>query len=89
MIVWYIDFFNIAQNFGKPPWCFYDLTGSLCLLNKAVTMFENDECFKVVEQARDKEGLFESCIVELERKIITGHFFSYTCHVDFTSWSEL
>ncbi|XP_062098963.1 pre-mRNA-processing protein 40A [Humulus lupulus] len=36
--------------------------------SKAVTMFENDERFKAVERARDKEDLFESYIVELERK---------------------
>ncbi|KAM6543363.1 hypothetical protein CsatB_007810 [Cannabis sativa] len=36
--------------------------------SKAVTMFENDERFKAVDRARDKEDLFESYIVELERK---------------------
>ncbi|XP_050363071.1 pre-mRNA-processing protein 40A isoform X2 [Argentina anserina] len=36
--------------------------------SKAVTMFENDERFKAVERARDREDLYESYIVELERK---------------------
>ncbi|EXC51391.1 Pre-mRNA-processing factor 40-A-like protein [Morus notabilis] len=36
--------------------------------SKAVSMFENDERFKAVERARDREDLFESYIVELERK---------------------
>ncbi|CAB4316777.1 unnamed protein product [Prunus armeniaca] len=31
-------------------------------------MFENDERFKAVERARDQEDLYESYIVELERK---------------------
>ncbi|CAB4266162.1 unnamed protein product [Prunus armeniaca] len=36
--------------------------------SKAVSMFENDERFKAVERARDREDLYESYIVELERK---------------------
>lgn len=36
--------------------------------SKAVSMFENDERFKAVERSRDREDLFESYIVELERK---------------------
>ncbi|KAF3447471.1 hypothetical protein FNV43_RR12657 [Rhamnella rubrinervis] len=36
--------------------------------SKAATMFENDERFKAVERPRDREDLFESYIVELERK---------------------
>lgn len=36
--------------------------------SKAVTMFENDERFKAVERAREREDLFESYMVELERK---------------------
>ncbi|KAI9118530.1 hypothetical protein K1719_010862 [Acacia pycnantha] len=36
--------------------------------SKAVTMFENDERFKAVERARDREDLYESYMVELERK---------------------
>ncbi|CAB4286420.1 unnamed protein product [Prunus armeniaca] len=36
--------------------------------SKAVSMFENDERFKAVERARDQEDLYESYIVELERK---------------------
>ena len=43
------------------------------LISKAVTLFENDERFKAVERARDKEDLFESYIVELERKVIVYH----------------
>ena len=37
--------------------------------SKAVSMFENDERFKAVERSRDREDLFESYIVELERKV--------------------
>ncbi|KAM1527173.1 hypothetical protein ACFXTI_016372 [Malus domestica] len=36
--------------------------------SKAVSMFENDERFKAVERGRDREDLYESYIVELERK---------------------
>lgn len=41
----------------------------LFAISKAVTMFENDERFKAVERARDREDLFENYIVELERKV--------------------
>lgn len=37
-------------------------------------MFENDERYKAVERARDREDLFESYIVELERKVTIGCF---------------
>uniref|UniRef100_A0A2P2MEM0 Pre-mRNA-processing protein 40A isoform X3 n=1 Tax=Rhizophora mucronata TaxID=61149 RepID=A0A2P2MEM0_RHIMU len=36
--------------------------------SKAVSLFENDERFKAVERARDREDLFDNYIVELERK---------------------
>ncbi|XVE70224.1 hypothetical protein DITRI_Ditri10aG0055700 [Diplodiscus trichospermus] len=36
--------------------------------SKAQSLFENDERFKAVERARDREDLFENYIVELERK---------------------
>ncbi|XP_022941011.1 pre-mRNA-processing protein 40A-like [Cucurbita moschata] len=36
--------------------------------SKAVSMFENDERFKAVERSRYREDLFETCIVELEKK---------------------
>ncbi|CAN6682305.1 unnamed protein product [Malus baccata var. baccata] len=36
--------------------------------SKAVSMFENDERFKAVERGRDREDLYESYVVELERK---------------------
>lgn len=32
-------------------------------------MFENDERFKAVERARDREDLFDNYMVELERKV--------------------
>jgi len=32
-------------------------------------MFENDERFNAVERPRDREDLFESYMVELERKV--------------------
>jgi pre-mRNA-processing factor 40 len=34
-------------------------------------MLENDERFNAVERVRDREDLFESYMVELERKVIT------------------
>ena len=46
----------------------------LSLISKAATMFENDERFKAVERTRDKEDLFESYIVELERKVTISTF---------------
>ncbi|KAJ1384756.1 FF domain [Sesbania bispinosa] len=36
--------------------------------SKAISMFENDERFNAVERLRDREDLFESYMVELERK---------------------
>ncbi|OVA01174.1 WW domain [Macleaya cordata] len=36
--------------------------------SKAVTMFEDDERFKAVERARDREDLFENYLVELQKK---------------------
>lgn len=44
-----------------------ELTSSI-KWSKAVTMFENDERFKAVERNRDREDIFESFIVDLERK---------------------
>lgn len=42
---------------------------SSTLISKAASMFENDERFKAIERARDREDLFESYMVELERKV--------------------
>lgn len=42
--------------------------------SKAISMFENDERFKAVERGRDREDLFESYIVELERKVMMFSF---------------
>lgn len=39
-------------------------------------MFENDERYNAVERPRDREDLFESYMVELERKVRMLHFFS-------------
>ncbi|XP_042506427.1 pre-mRNA-processing protein 40A-like isoform X2 [Macadamia integrifolia] len=36
--------------------------------SKAISMFEDDERFKAVERARDREDLFENYLVELEKK---------------------
>ncbi|MED6197708.1 hypothetical protein PIB30_059195 [Stylosanthes scabra] len=36
--------------------------------SKAISMFENDERFNAVDKMRDREDLFESYMVELERK---------------------
>ncbi|KAJ8762609.1 hypothetical protein K2173_008048 [Erythroxylum novogranatense] len=44
-----------------------ELTSSM-KWSKAVSLFENDERFKAVEKARDREDLFDSYVVELERK---------------------
>ncbi|PKI72468.1 hypothetical protein CRG98_007135 [Punica granatum] len=44
-----------------------ELTSSI-KWSKAVSMFENDERFKAVEKNRDREDLFDSFMVDLERK---------------------
>ncbi|XVE95059.1 hypothetical protein REPUB_Repub02eG0063900 [Reevesia pubescens] len=44
-----------------------ELTSSM-RWSKAQSLFENDEQFKAVERARDREDLFENYIVDLERK---------------------
>ncbi|KAK7291040.1 hypothetical protein RIF29_05900 [Crotalaria pallida] len=44
-----------------------ELTSSI-RWSKATSMFESDERFKAVERPRDREDLFESYMVELERK---------------------
>ena len=44
------------------------------VISKAITMFENDERFNAVEKSRDREDLFESYMVELERKVIIRYF---------------
>ncbi|OIW15561.1 hypothetical protein TanjilG_01084 [Lupinus angustifolius] len=44
-----------------------ELTSSI-RWSKAISMFENDERFNAVEKQRDREDLFESYMVELERK---------------------
>lgn len=60
--------------------------GCICVISKAVTMFENDERFKAVERARDREDLYESYIVELERKVIIFTFiFHFRLVVDIIS----
>lgn len=37
-------------------------------------MLENDERFNAVERVRDREDLFESYMVELERKVILFYY---------------
>ncbi|KAK4801889.1 hypothetical protein SAY86_000092 [Trapa natans] len=44
-----------------------ELTSSI-KWSKAVTIFENDERFKIVDRNRDREDIFEGFIVDLERK---------------------
>ncbi|KAL2317863.1 hypothetical protein Fmac_031739 [Flemingia macrophylla] len=44
-----------------------ELTSSM-RWSKAMSMFENDDRFNAVERPRDREDLFESYMVELERK---------------------
>ncbi|XP_027332843.1 pre-mRNA-processing protein 40A isoform X2 [Abrus precatorius] len=44
-----------------------ELTSSM-RWSKAISLFENDERFNAVERPRDREDLFESYMVELERK---------------------
>ncbi|PHT69489.1 hypothetical protein T459_28976 [Capsicum annuum] len=36
---------------------------------EAISIFEHDECFKVVERAKDREDLFEDYVEELEKKV--------------------
>ncbi|RZL15316.1 MAG: hypothetical protein EOO89_13620 [Pedobacter sp.] len=55
----------------------------MCLNSKAVTIFENDERFTAVERNRDREDLFESYIVELERKVMV-HQLCYLALADGT-----
>jgi pre-mRNA-processing factor 40 len=40
-----------------------------CYFSKAISLFENDERYKALERARDREDLFDSYIVDLERKV--------------------
>lgn len=40
-----------------------------CYFSKATSLFENDERYKALERPRDREDLFDSYIVELERKV--------------------
>lgn len=44
-----------------------DLTSTI-KWSKAVTMFENDERFSAVDRSRDREDLFETYLVELQKK---------------------
>lgn len=44
-----------------------ELTSSM-RWSKAQSLFENDERFKAVERARDREDIFENYVVDLERK---------------------
>lgn len=37
--------------------------------SKAITIFEEDERFKAVERAKDRENLFEDYLVELGNKV--------------------
>lgn len=57
----------------------------MCLNSKAVTIFENDERFTAVERNRDREDLFESYIVELERKVMV-HQLCHLALADGTFW---
>ncbi|WOK94974.1 pre-mRNA-processing protein 40A-like isoform X1 [Canna indica] len=41
---------------------------SMTRWSKAITMFENDERFSAVERPREREDLFESYLVELQKK---------------------
>ncbi|PHU09957.1 hypothetical protein BC332_21817 [Capsicum chinense] len=51
----------------------YGALKSLCerkqAFNEAISIFEHDECFKAVEQAKDHEDLFEDYVEELEKKV--------------------
>ncbi|PHT74951.1 hypothetical protein T459_22228 [Capsicum annuum] len=51
----------------------YGALKSLCerkqAFNEAISIFEHDECFKAVEQAKDREDLFEDYVEELEKKV--------------------
>ncbi|KAF3645854.1 putative pre-mRNA-processing protein 40A-like isoform X2 [Capsicum annuum] len=39
------------------------------IMLEAISIFEHDECFKAVEQAKDREDLFEDYVEELEKKV--------------------
>jgi len=39
------------------------------LSSKAVTLFENDARFHVVERGRERDELFESYLIELDKKV--------------------
>lgn len=38
--------------------------------SKAVTMFEDDERFKAVEKEADREDLFRTYLVDLQKKVM-------------------
>ena len=48
----------------------------LSLSSKAISIFEDDERFKAVERAKDREDLFENYKEELEKKVHSN------CHCD-------
>lgn len=41
------------------------------LCSKAITMFEDDERFSAVERPREREDLFESYLMELQKKVLS------------------
>lgn len=51
------------------------LYGYNFVYSKAITIFEEDERFKGVERAKDRENLYEDYLVELGNKV--GIFNSY------------
>lgn len=60
------------------PNIFYALTASFGVISKAVDMFQDDERFKAVERARDREDLFDNFMVELQKKVKVIYFcYSY------------
>ena len=55
------------------------LTKPFCVISKAVDMFQDDDRFKAVERARDREDLFDNFMVELQKKVKFFFYFSNSC----------
>lgn len=54
--------------------CYVCVNINFFFISKVLSLFENDECFKVVDCLRDCEDFFDNYIVEFERKVIILFF---------------
>lgn len=59
-------------------------TKPICVISKAIDMFQDDDRFKAVERARDREDLFDNFMVELQKKV-KFCYFSYS-HMHLETW---